>query len=236
MYRLLMISLVFLLAFAPNDARKANDAYERGDYARAAELYRQAIQSDPDDPKLYFNLGNSLAKSGQAEEAVQAYENFKSMTNDPREKSMADYNIGNLLSEAQQLETAADFYREALRNNPDDPDAKHNYELALRQQQEQQQEQQQNQDQDQNQDEDQDQNQDQEQDQQDQEQDQNQGQNQDQNQQQDPGDSGEEEQESQISLEEAESILDALEQKERELLRDREKDTQEGSSSNDRDW
>lgn len=235
MYRLLTISLVFLMAFAPSDARKANEAYERGDYAQAAELYRQAIQSDPDNPKLYFNLGNSLARSGQAEEAARAYENFKSMTDDPREISMADYNLGNLLSEAQELEMASEFYREALRNNPDDPDTKHNYELALRQHQEQQQQQQQEQ-QDQDQDQDEDQNDQQQDQQQDQDEDQDPGQ--DQNQQQDPGDSGDEEQEqeSQMSLEEAESILDALEQRERELLRDREKDAQEESSNNERDW
>jgi len=233
MYRLLTISLVFLLAFAPNDARKANEAYERGDYAQAAELYRQAIQSDPDNPKLYFNLGNSLARSGQAEEAARAYENFKSMTDDPMEISMADYNLGNLLSDAQELEMASEYYREALRNNPEDPDAKHNYELALRQHQEQQQQQQ-----EQQQEQDQDQDEDQNDQQQNQDQDEDQDPGQDQNQQQDPGESGDEEQEqeSQMSLEEAESILDALEQRERELLRDREKDAQEESSNNDRDW
>jgi Ca-activated chloride channel homolog len=142
MQRFLVILIIFMLAFAPNDARKANEAYENGDYASAAELYRQAIQSNPDDARLYFNLGNSLAQIGRLDEARQAYEQFKSMTDNPRDRSLADYNIGNLYSEEQQLDMAADFYRQSLMNNPDDDDARHNYELTVRQQQEQQQQQQ----------------------------------------------------------------------------------------------
>ncbi len=230
MQRIFIIFIVFFLAFAPNDARKANEAYENGNYASAVELYRQAIQANPDDPRLYFNLGNSLAQIGRVEDAQQAYEQFKSMTDDPIERSLADYNIGNLYSETQQLETAADFYRQALMNNPDDNDARHNYELTVRQQQQQQEQQQQDQNQDQDDDQD---NQD---DQQQQDQDQQQDQNQDQQQDQGGDSDNQQEMETPMSLEEAQSILDALEQRERDLLRDREKDAQEESRNNERDW
>jgi Ca-activated chloride channel homolog len=231
MHRYFIIFIAFFLAFAPNDARKANEAYENGNYASAAELYRQAIQSNPDDARLYFNLGNSLAQIGRVEEAQQAYEQFKSMTDNPREQSLADYNIGNLYSESQQLDAAADYYRQALMNNPDDDDARHNYELTLRQQQQQQQQQQQDQNQDQDDDQD-------SQDDQQQQQDQEQQQDQNQDQQQDQGGDTDDQQEMEtpMSLEEAQSILDALEQRERDLLRDREKDAQEERSDNDRDW
>lgn len=234
MNRLLVATLVFFIAFAPNDARKANEAYERGEFATAAELYRTAIQSDPDNARLYFNLGNSLAKMGQTEEAQQAYEQYKNLTDNPQDQALADYNIGNLLSDSQQLDKAAEYYRQALMGNPDDEDAKHNYELAIRQLQQQEQ-QQQNQDQQQDQEEDQDQQQEQEQ-RQDQDQEQQQDQNQDQ--QQDSGDTSEDQQEmeSPMSLEEAQSILDALEQRERDLLRDREKEAQQENSENERDW
>ena len=230
MQRIFIIFIVFFLAFAPNDARKANEAYENGNYASAVELYRQAIQANPDDPRLYFNLGNSLAQIGRVEDAQQAYEQFKSMTDDPIERSLADYNIGNLYSETQQLETAADFYRQALMNNPDDNDARHNYELTVRQQQQQQEQQQQDQNQDQDDDQD---NQD---DQQQQDQDQQQDQNQDQQQDQGGDSDNQQEMETPMSLEEAQSILDALEQRERDLLRDREKDAQEESRNYERDW
>jgi hypothetical protein len=39
-----------------------------------------------------------------------------------------------------------------------------------------------------------------------------------------------------MSLEEAQSILEALEQRERELLRDRKKDAQEEPRDDERDW
>lgn len=236
--RISMLSLVLLLAFTPNDAKRANEAYKQGDYATAAELYQKALESDPDNAQLHFNLGNALANMGRTEEATQAYENFKSLTEDPQDLALADYNIGKLYSDKDELNKAAEYFRNSLRNNPDDPDARHNYELALRQQQQNQQ-QDQNQDQegndDQNQDQEQNQDQNDQGDQQEEEQDQNQG-----NQQQDPGDQEEsdsqQQQQPQMSLEEAESILEALEQRERELIRNRKKEAEEEPSNNEKDW
>ncbi len=244
----------FLIAASLNDARKANDAYKSGDFETAVELYRQAIESNPDDARLHFNLGSALAKLGSAEEAVQSFERAKQLMDDPRRQSMADYNAGTALSEAEMYDEALNFFRSSLRNNPEDEDAKHNYEMAIQKQQEQEQQDQDDQDQDQDQDEDdndeneQDQNQDQDNNQQDQDQDQNQDQNQDQSDQQSQDnqqDGSPEEQDSdgeqmpqpdQITQEEAENILNALEQLERDILENRKKEAEDPSSSNDKDW
>lgn len=236
-----ILLIVFLLAFAPNDARKANEAYREGDYAKAAELYQNALESDPENPRLHFNLGNALANLGRTEEAVEAYERFKSLTDDPRQQALAEYNIGKLYSDSEELDKAADHFKNALHYHPDDPDTRHNYELALRrQQQQEQQNQQQNQNQDQENEDDQ--NQDQNQDQSgqgdQQEQDEEQDQNQD-NSQPESGDQQESDSQprpTQMSLEEAESILEALEQRERELIRNRKKEAEEEPSNNEKDW
>ncbi|MGM0460633.1 MAG: tetratricopeptide repeat protein, partial [Bacteroidota bacterium] len=129
----------FLIAASLNDARKANDAYKSGDFETAVELYRQAIESNPDDARLHFNLGSALAKLGSAEEAVQSFERAKQLMDDPRRQSMADYNAGTALSEAEMYDEALNFFRSSLRNNPEDEDAKHNYEMAIQKQQEQEQ-------------------------------------------------------------------------------------------------
>ena len=52
------------------------------------------------------------------------------------------YNIGNILGEQQQWDQAAESFRRALRQNPDDEEAKFNFELANRNLQQQQQQQQ----------------------------------------------------------------------------------------------
>lgn len=240
---LVLIVLISVLpGAAPNDPRKANEAYERGDFEEAVQLYRQAIEQNPDDSRLYFNLGNALLKTGQQQEAMEAFSQSKIFAENALEQSAADYNTGRMLIDQEEFDEAVNYFREALKNNPDDPDAKHNYELALRRQQENQ-DQQQDQNSDQNQDENQD------QDQQNQENNQQQDQNQQQddqqennNQQSEPQQNDQEQESSQqprpqdISRQEAENILNALEQLERDLLENRKKEPTETPSKNEKDW
>lgn len=240
-YICFLILALFLTASSVDDARKANEAFENGNYEQAAELYRQAIEENPENAKLHFNLASTLHKLGRTEEAMQSYDRFENLSDSPEEQSYASYNRGNILTEENKFKEAAEFYREALRKNPNDPDARHNYELALQRQQQQEQQQQQNQDSGENNDE-------QNQDQQDQQQgNDNQQQNQDQNQQQPPNNGQQDQQEqneerqpqpqpTEMTPEEAQNILDALEQLERELLENMKKESSETQSENDKDW
>lgn len=239
-YTCFFILVLFLTASSVDDARKANKAFENGNFEQAAELYRQAIDDDPDNAKLHFNLASTLYKLGRVEEAMQSYDRFENLSDSPVEQSFASYNQGIILTEENKYEEAAEYFREALKKNPDDADARHNYELALQRQQQQNQQKQQNQD-GQNDDQ-------QNQDQQEQQQgnnDQNQNQNQEQ---QPPNNSQQNEQEEQdqqrqpkpqpteMTPEEAQNILDALEQLERELLENMKKESSETQSTNEKDW
>jgi Ca-activated chloride channel family protein len=228
---LLTIALLLLTAF--NDkAREGNRAYERGDYETAAKLYMDALQEEPENARLYFNLGNALAKMGKPAEAAAAWDQFKELNQSPLEKSKAVYNQGNTAAEQKEWDKALNSYREALKLNPSDLDAKHNYEMAVKQKQEQEQQQQdqeqqkQDQKQDQQQEQEQQQQQEQEQQQQDQEQ-----QNQDQKQQQkpqfDPGS---------MTKEQARDMLNALESQEKDLLKDLKKQKAPSSYRNAKDW
>lgn len=225
---LLIIGFLFL-ASSLNDARKANEAFKNGDYELAVQLYRQAIDQNPENPRLYFNLGNALAEAGNTEEAMEVYEQFKSMTEVHDQQALADYNKGKLLSEQENFDEAISHFREALRKNPTDEDARFNYELAqrMKQQQEQQEQQQDSQSDQDDSDGEEEQEDDQNQQQNPNQQPQNQDQPQDQEQRPEP---------SNMSEEEAENILDALEQLERELLENREKEANVRRQQNDKDW
>jgi Ca-activated chloride channel family protein len=224
------VALILLFFTVSTDgARKANEAYEKGDYVTAEAGYREALLVSPDDARLHFNLGNALTCQGKFDEAVTAYEQFKSMTSNPRERAAADYNIGNIHGAKEEWAKAAERYRESLRSNPDDAQAQYNYELARRrltqpppQSQKQQGDQEKNE---------------QKQDQQQQQQDgQPQQQQQDgQGEQSDPK-SSPNAREGQMSQREAEQILNALENKEKELLKEYQKKQIPPRTRHAKDW
>lgn len=239
---LFLILILFLTASSVDDAREANKAFENGNYEQAVELYQQAIEEDPENAKLHFNLASALYKMGETEEAMQVYDRFESLSESPEDQSFASYNKGTMLTEEEKYEEAIEYFRDALRKNPNDEDARHNYELALQKQQQQEQQQQQ---------EDQDSGQDDQQDDQDQQQQQdgNNNEQQDQNEDQQQPQGGQQDQEQQedeerqpqpqpteMTPEEAQNILDALKQLERELLENMEKESSETPSTNEKDW
>lgn len=228
----------FLMATALNDGRKANSAFEQGNYAEAAELYQQAISQDPENPHLHFNLARTLYELGENDAASEAYDRYKNLTELPVEKSYADYNKGRMLTDQENYQEAVDYFREALRNNPNDSDAKFNYELALQKQQEQE-EQQQEQDpeSESGEGEDDEENSDQQDEQQEQDQEQDSESEQQPGQQdQEEGDSQDQPEPLEMTPEEAQNILDALEQLERELLENQKKESTEPPSGNEKDW
>jgi tetratricopeptide (TPR) repeat protein len=190
-------------------------------FSNAETEYRKALNKKPNDVKWNFNLADAIYKQQRFDEAAGKFEELAEKMETPEEKARALHNLGNSQLMNQKLDESIESYKEALRNNPNDLDTKYN--LAYAQLLKNQQQQQQQQNQDQNQDEDkQDQNQDQNKDQQDQnkdKQDQNQDQqNQNQDQQnQDQQQQQQQQQQNKISKENAEQLLQALENDEKKI-------------------
>ena len=123
----------FLLLAIPGneEARKGNEAYEKGEYVEAEALYRASLEVDPENTDVYFNLANALAKQGKTEEAIQAFMEYRSMADTPEKKALAEYNIGSVLAEGEKWKPAAQHFKNSLKLNPNDTEAKHNFERAL---------------------------------------------------------------------------------------------------------
>ncbi len=174
-------------------------------FGKAEAEYRKALEKRPGHEQWDFNLADALYKQMQFEEAGRKFEELSQKLESPEEQARALHNLGNSQLMQQQIDESIESYKKALRRNPNDLDTKYNlaYAQMLKQQQEQQQQDQQNQDQQQ--DQDQEQNQDQQQDQQQQQQ-----QDQQQQQQQQP-------QQTKISKQDAEQLLQALQNDEREI-------------------
>jgi tetratricopeptide (TPR) repeat protein len=167
-------------------------------FSKAETEYRRALEKRPDDPLWNFNLSNAQYKQMQFPEAIESYKRLAEQEADPLKKARALHNLGNSLLFSQKIDESIEAYKEALRNNPSDLDTKYNlaYAQNLKKQQENQDQNQQDQQQQQ---------------QQNQDQDQNQNQNQDQQQQQ------QQQPQSKISRQNAEQLLQALQNAEKNI-------------------
>jgi len=192
-----ILVLIAVTAFAQQERkfiRKGNKLFEKENYQESEIQYRKAIDKDKNSYNASFNIGDALYKQEKYEDATKQFSDLSSIKNLSKDdKAKLYHNIGNSMLQNQKVKESIDAYKEALRNNPNDMDTKHNlaYAQKLMQQQQQQKDQQDKQD------EKKDQNKDQKEDQQ------NQDQQNKQDQQQQP-------QQPKISKEDAERLLQAL--------------------------
>lgn len=113
-----------------NDA--GHEPYANADYQAAMDAYEAARGSVPGSAEPHYNVGNTLYRMERFEESLVEYdEALKSARGDLRSRGF--FNRGNASFRMQQYAQAVESYTEALRMNPDDFDAKHNLELALKQ-------------------------------------------------------------------------------------------------------
>ena len=119
---------------------EANGLYAEGRYAEAHEMYLEALRQDPGSPLIRFNEGNALYQTQEFERALDAYRDALE-SGDSALAPGAWYNLGNSLFRQQQLDASLEAYKQALRIDPGDTDAKHNLERVLEQMEEQEQQQ-----------------------------------------------------------------------------------------------
>ena len=98
------------------------------------EQYEQLIQKHPDRPLLHYNFGNLAYGAGQYQRALQEYQGAL-RADDRQVQSKILYNLGNSLFRAGNIADSKGFFRKALEIDPTDEDARVNYEIALRQEQ-----------------------------------------------------------------------------------------------------
>lgn len=183
--------------------RKGNRDYGKSKYSDAEILYRKAGEKNEQSSEATFNIGDALYKQKKYEDAGKKFADNTTQTTDAGKKSAGWYNLGNSLLQADKVKESIDAYKNALKLDPENNEAKFNLGYAqnlLKKQEQQQQQQQQNQSKDQNKDQKDQQNKD------DNKQNNQQQQQQDQQQQQQK----KENQEQGISKEDAERLLNAL--------------------------
>jgi len=176
--------------------RQGNREYFDSAFDQSELKYRKALEKDLSSYEGNFNLGDALYKEDKFDDASRRFIDLAGKETDPKDLSKICYNLGNSLLQSGKVGESIEAYKNALRNNPDDIDAKHNLAWAMRLlQQQQQQQQQQNQNQDQN----------------------NKDQQNQQKQDQDKQEQQQNQQKDKISQEDANRLLEALQQDEKQL-------------------
>ena len=133
----LLLSVFFVSAQTTTDIeiiKKGNDAYKKADFETAVKNYDDAVKRNNANATAQYNLGNALYKADKKSEAVNAYDKAETAMKTPAEKSSALYNKGVALQNDKKTEDCIVAYKNALKSNPNNADARHNLQLALKQQ------------------------------------------------------------------------------------------------------
>ena len=134
--------------------RQGNREYEKEKYSESEISYRRAIDKNKSSSDAVFNSGDALYRQKKFEDAGKQFIESHRMNEDKDKKSTSLYNLGNSLLMADKLTESIDAYKNSLKLNPGNMEAKYNLAYAqdlLKKQEQQQQQQQQNKDnQDQN--------------------------------------------------------------------------------------
>jgi tetratricopeptide (TPR) repeat protein len=224
---LFFVGLTFLGSLSAQSKRSLNndgvDLYKEKKFADAEVKFKKSLEKDPQLFQGHFNLGDSYYKQGRYDEAIQSYKNSIGLTDDKEKKSKAFHNIGNALLKQQKYEDGIGAYKNALKTNPNDLETKYNLSYALNMLKQNQNKQNQQNKNDKNKDK----NKDQQQQQQDKQDKKDQNKDQQKQQQQQP--------KNQISKEEAQRILEAMKNNEKDMQKKLRK-VKGKPYSTDKDW
>ena len=111
--------------------QKGNEYYKQQQFEKAAEEYNKALLADPENTTTKFNLANSLQKQGKQDEALKSFSELSEKANEKELRSKSFYNKGVVLTQQKKLEESIEAYKNSLRQNPDDKEARENLQKAL---------------------------------------------------------------------------------------------------------
>jgi Ca-activated chloride channel homolog len=196
---LLIFSIIASTLFAQQenaDIRRGNRVFNNEEFTEAEFNYRKALEQNQNNAKALYNLSSSLYKQGRYDEAANILDGLAKMPLSDDEKADVYHNLGNANVNNQKIKEGVEAYKNSLRLRPGDMETRHNLAQALRLLQEQEQQQDQDKDKDNEQEND---------------------EKEDQEKEQDPDQKQEQPRPDQISPQDAERILDALNQKEQDI-------------------
>jgi Ca-activated chloride channel homolog len=121
---------------------RGNQYYRQSQFELAEAQYRKALEEDPSNSAAQFNLANALQKQKKYREAIDLTTRTAANAADKKMKAQSFYNQGVAHTKLKDLEKSIESYKNALRIDPNDQQARENLQKALLEQKKQQQQQQ----------------------------------------------------------------------------------------------
>lgn len=139
MKRVIVISFFVLCAgmiklFAQDAERliqKGNELYKQQKYREAELVYNEVLEKESSNNTAKYNKAVTIHKQAKPDESIKAFDDLAFKTEDREIKEKSYYNKGAILSGQKKLEESIEAYKSALRQDPNDKEARENLQKAL---------------------------------------------------------------------------------------------------------
>ena len=107
------------------------EKYNEENYSDAEVNFKKGTEKAADNFEAKYNLGDALFKQKRYDEALNSYQNSLALARNDQEKAKVHYNIGNSLLKSQKIKESIEAYKQSLKLNPYDQETKYNLSYAL---------------------------------------------------------------------------------------------------------
>jgi Ca-activated chloride channel homolog len=133
---LLLLSLFFSCGYlnaqsVRNLNNKGVDLYKEGKFADSEVNFKKGVIKEPQGFETNFNLGDAYYKQGRYDDAIKSYQSALNETETPEQKAKVYHNIGNSLLKNNKIKESIGAYKNSLKLNPNDDETKYNLSYAL---------------------------------------------------------------------------------------------------------
>lgn len=111
--------------------RRGNRFYNKQEYDQSQSNYEKALKKSPGNPDAHFNLGDALYRKNDYEKAAGSYDDVLQSKADENTRQSAYYNKGVAMIRQKKIDESIDAWKNALRLNSADSDARENLVKAL---------------------------------------------------------------------------------------------------------
>ncbi|MET0635969.1 MAG: tetratricopeptide repeat protein [Chitinophagaceae bacterium] len=117
---------------AQSDLRRGNELYRQQQYSQAEVSFTEAEKKDPANLNSKYNKASAMHRQNKQSAAIRELDDLSFKTTDNDLKSKSQYNKGVILSGLGKTEESIDAYKNALRLDPADTQARENLQKALK--------------------------------------------------------------------------------------------------------